>query len=298
MSIFGKQDANVCYEKTGNGPDPRLGIAVRGSIPLRKMRLTNYDVSVKDIYMSGVLESVIEELDILERLKCKNIFVTNRYSSVKIWINRSSKELNAAVACPFANAVVNNFASLALKGATAGFTATTLPVIQGALTPSLGADNAKLVTDVAGKLIEKGNTTSPVGKNKSSAGSDWKGIAKDAMALASNTKAAVSKKDCDITFVGMSVQTPKFRDQKKRLNVVRRLIHNAKSRLFPDKLIVRVGSEFNKHHAGCVIDLGVRAISIHDLIMFLSIYAEQGKLLNCFHDVSSSDEVAGKVNII
>ncbi|MCW8327870.1 hypothetical protein MD588_03535 [Photobacterium sp. SDRW27] len=295
MSIFGKQDANVCYEITGNGPDPRLGIAVRGSLPLRKIRLTNYDVSVKDIYMSGVLESIIEELDILERLNCRNIFVTNRYSSVKIWINRSSKELNAAVACPFANAVINNAVGVGYQVGIAGFTSVALPVIQGALTPKL-ADKAKLVSKGLDFGVRLGNgATSPVAKGKSTVN----GIAGNALGIAVNAKAAIcSKKDSDITFVGMPVQTPKFRDQKKRLNIVRRLIHKAKTRLFPDKLIVRVGSEFNKHHAGCVIDLGVRAISIHDLIMFLSMYSEQGKLMNCFHDTSGSDEVSSQINVI
>lgn len=298
-------DATVCYEMNGCASDKRMGIAVRGSLPIRNLHKQTYDVSVKDMFMSGVIESIIAELNHIETKQDKYLFVTNRYQSIKIWINRSSKELNSATADPFANAVINNFGHLAMTGVTAGFANTTVPVLQNALNGSIGSNNVELLGKAASAIVEKGASQfSPMAKNKSAATSSdatgfslVKGIATDAIALGSNIRSAVKASECDISFVGVPVQTAVFRDKTKRKNQVRSLLQRVKQLISPDNLIVRVGSDFNRHHAGCVIDLGVRAISMHELIDFLVVYAEKNKLINCFHDRSKEPPLLGKVNV-
>ena len=298
-------DATVCYEMNGCVSDKRMGIAVRGSLPIRNLHKQAYDVSVKDMFMSGVVESIIEELNHIETKQEKYLYVTNRYQSIKIWINRSSKELNSATADPFASAVINNFGHLAMTGVTAGFANTTVPVLQNALNGSIGSNNAELLGKAASAIVEKGASQfSPVAKNKSgSTSSDAtgfslaKGLAKDAIALGSNIHSAVKASECDISFVGTPVQTAVFRDKTKRKNQVRSLLQRVKQLISPDNLIIRVGSDFNRHHAGCVIDLGVRAISMHELIDFLVVYAEKNKIINCFHDRSNEPPLLGKVKV-
>ncbi|EIA1286216.1 hypothetical protein N7893_001958 [Vibrio vulnificus] len=298
-------DATVCYEINGCVADRKMGIAVRGSLPLRNLPKQTYDVSVKDVFMSGVIESIIAELNHLETKQEKYLYVTNRYQSIKVWINRSSKELNAASATPFASAVINNAGHLVMTGATAGFANTVVPVIEGALSGSIGSNNATLVGKAANAALQKGASQfSPLAKNKSAATSAdatgmslLKGLATDGIALGGNIKAAFSTNDADVSFVGVPIETPVFRDKTKRKNKVRALLQRAKQLISPDKLIIRVGSEFNRHHAGCVIDLGVRAISVHDLIDFLTIYVEKNQLINCFHDRATESALLGKVEV-
>lgn len=299
-------EATVCYEMNGCTSDKRMGIAVRGSLPIRNLHKPAYDVSVKDMFMSGVIESVIAELNHIETKQDKYLYVTNRYQSIKIWINRSSKELNSITAYPLANAAINNVGHLVMIGATAGFANTTVPVLKNALNGSIGSNNAELFGKAANTLLEKGASQfSPIAKNKSPATSSdatgfslVKGLTTDAIALGSHIKAATQKSDCDISFVNVPVQTAIFRDKTKRKNQVRSLLQRVKQLISPDKLIIRVGSDFNRHHAGCVIDLGVRAISMHELIDFLVVYTEKNKLINCFHDRSNEPQLLGKVNVI
>lgn len=298
-------DATVCYEMNGCVSDKRMGIAVRGSLPIRHLHKPTYDVSVKDMFMSGVIESIIAELNHIETKQDKYLYVTNRYQSIKIWINRSSKELNSITAYPLANAVINNAGHLVMTGVTAGFANSTLPVLQDALKGSIGGNNAALFGQAATAMLEKGASQfSPLAKNKSSATSGdatgfslVKGIATDAIALGNNVRSAVQASECDINFAAIPVQTPEFRDKTKRKNKVRSLLQRVKQIISPDKLIIRIGSEFNRHHAGCVIDLGVRAISMHELIDFLTVYAEKNTLINCFHDRSNEPQLLGKVTV-
>ncbi|WP_232323386.1 hypothetical protein [Photobacterium sp. J15] len=286
--------------------DKKMGIAVRGALPIRNLHKSTYDVSVKDIFMSGVIESIIAELDYIETRQEKYLYVTNRYQSIKIWINRSSKELNAATACPFGSAVINNAGHLVMTGATAGFANTVVPVLEGALSGSIGSNNAEMLGKAANTMLEKGASQfSPVAKNKSASTSSdatglslASGMAQDAIALGGNIRSAVSKADSDRSFAGTPVKTPVFRDKTKRKSKVRAFLQRAKQIISPDKLIIRVGSDFNRHHAGCVIDLGVRAISMHDLIDFLTMYAEKGQFINCFHEQSDEPALEGKVKVI
>ncbi|WP_237668754.1 hypothetical protein [Vibrio sp. V39_P1S14PM300] len=306
LNLFKGEEATVCYELNGCAADKKLGIAVRGSVDLKHLRTPN-DVSVKDAFMAGTIDAIIEKLGSMEDATPRYFYVTNRYDSIKIWINKSSKELNAATACPFGNAIVHNTGHLIMTAATAGFADTVSPILKTALESPLGANNAQYAAQAAETIMSKAaGQFSPVGKN-ASASTDAeatgfslaKGLLTDAKYLVNGTRQALKgNKNSDVNFTGMPVETPPHKDKTKRRNKIKSLIHKAKQVVSPEKLIIRVGSEFNKHHAGTVIDLGVRAISFHDLIEFLTYYAEEHKLVNCFHDRSGENGLTNRVNVI
>ncbi|MDC5822260.1 hypothetical protein OPW19_20810 [Vibrio europaeus] len=305
-------DATICYEANGCAADRKLGIAVRGIIDLaspNSLLKGPYDVSVKDVCLSGTLEAIVVGLDKMETRNPRYFYVTNRYESIKIWINKPSDTLNAAVENPFADAVIHNLSGIAMAWAGPKFGETVSPVLKG-LIPSQAGEGIKTATGMLAEqiLAQGGNVVSPKSKAtspNSSIGnsavnlSNIKDVVLDGYTIGKQIANAVSSTNSyDITFKGTPPQTPVFRDKSKRKNKVRSMLIKAKNIFAPDKVLIRVGSEFNKHHAGTVIDLGVRSISCHDLIDFLTYYSEKGKLMNCFHDRSNDNALVAKINVI
>ena len=281
-------EASIYYEVCGGAShlDPRNKLAFNRRAPLTYMKMSKYDVSVSDIVLAGSLNNIVEQLILIYKRGNPSIYINNGYKSIKIWINKKDASLSKPRSMPFADAIIRNTGYLAIKGtgAQVGSTvATIFPALSDISTNAKIAGNLiceNSAAELTSSFVNSVMKIAVKSKVKPVSQSTFMGTTKtlkNIKQIKNNLQALHSTPDVDFRIT----DSPYVPLQNDLIN--NRASRVAKLKTLVDKdYIIKIGSNFNRNHAGVVIDLATNLIKMDELINFLTIYEEEKKFVNCF----------------
>lgn len=304
-------EGKVFYQAHSAHAHPRAGLMVQQPVPLSFIKMSRYDVSVSDIVMTGPLAKIVEALHAIS-LRSQSIYTTERHQTIKVWFNRHDKKIEKAALHPMAEAMLHNVSFLALKGIGVGLGTTVTDLLRG-----VGVDNVPIrigIDSVLGDhalgeafkqtLLETSVfelMSQPIdllfktvwqkhlkSQHSSPLKSEPQGKAallKLKAVLDKHIKPLLKPHALDVGVDVNISRQPYCMPKGWKNTALAPLFTRVKARaslLTADDYIVRVGSSFNAHHAGFVVDLDTHTIEIDELVYFLSYYEENKALVNCF----------------
>ncbi|KLN63626.1 hypothetical protein [Vibrio sp. VPAP30] len=304
-------EGKIFYQAHSMHAHPSAGLMVQQPVPLSFIKMSRYDASVSDIVMTGPLAKIIESLHAIS-LRSESIYTTDKHKTIKVWFNRIDRKIEKTPMYPMAEAMIHNTSFLIIKGTGVGLGSTVVDLLQGVgvndVSFRLGLDSIfsgelkdsplkdimlemsvfELLSQPIDLLFKKVWTKHLKSKHSSPLKSDPQGKAaflKLKSLVEKHIKPLVKPHHLDVG-VDMNISSIPYSMPKgwKNTNLAP-LFSRVKARaslLTADDYIIRVGSSFNKHHAGFVVDLDTHNIEIDELVYFLSYYEENKKLVNCF----------------
>lgn len=304
-------EGKIFYQSHSAHSHPAAGLMVQQPVPLSFIRMSKYDVSVSDIVMTGPMAKIVESLHAIS-LKSRSIYTTNRHKTVKVWFNKIDRKLEKAPLYPMVEAMIHNASFLAIKGSGIGLGSTLADLLEHSGVNNsilrIGVDSIldddslssafkdavfeislfDLTSQSVDLLFKKVWTGHLKSKHSSPLKSDPQGKAAllKLKSLAENHIKPLIKPHhlvagTDANISSLQYEMPEGWKNTNLAPLLKRIKIRA-SLATADDYIIRVGSHFNKHHAGFVVDLDTHSIDIDELVYFLSYYEENKKLVNCF----------------
>ncbi|MFY2507985.1 hypothetical protein ACN3E9_06785 [Vibrio pectenicida] len=313
-----RSDGKIFYQSCSSYAHPTAGTMVQQPIPLSFIRRQRYDVSVSDIVMTGPLAKIISSLHTIS-LRSQSIYTTDKHKTVKVWLNRLDKKTAKAPLYPMLESMLHNTSFLALKGVGVGLGQTVVDLLQGAgvndasfcfgLESILGSEIRdsplrdaildvsvfELLTQPIDLLFKKACIKHLKSKHASPLKTEPQGKAaflKLKSLVEKHIKPLIRPTQLDSGVdVNISRLLYNMPQGWKNTNLAPLMtrVKATSCLITADDYIIRVGSNFNKHHAGFVVDLDTNNIEIDELVYFLSYYQENKKLVNCFLNSGLND---------
>jgi hypothetical protein len=302
--------ANVFFQNASMISHVATGLMMQPHVPISAIPMSQYDVSVRDLVMTGKIHEII---NLINRLPCNKstIITSGNYGTLKVHINIPNGHINKVSLYPVAQAAIHNANFLVLNAVAGSISA---PVSQ--LLKLTGIDTVniynlmrqkvdnkilnvylkefietitvgELVSQSADFLLEK--ALSSKSKNKillrpSIIEADKKSFMNFISILKNHIKPLIHpslvERGADVSISQYSYISPECRD-KEHYEFISWL-KNKMNSVIKNDFIIKVGSNFNRSHAGVVIDLETRSIGMDELMFFLSVFDRKNKLVNCF----------------
>ncbi|WP_332631470.1 hypothetical protein [Citrobacter sp. ESBL3] len=312
-----KMSTNVFFQNASMIPSAATGLMIQHPIPISAIPMSQYDVSVRDLVMTGKIRIILAQLDDISK-NSNPIITSGNHGTLKIHINTPNNNINKVSLYPVVQTAISNANFLVLKAVGGGLSA---PVSQ--LIKLAGLDTVNLYSLTGNKLqgtlqvthLKEFLSKITVGDliNKSTdflfkkamsemsqhtlylrpsiMQADKKPFFKFIKVLKAHIKPLVLpsavEQGADVSICHYPYVSPK-RWEKEHHAFIGALKNKVNSVIKNDYLI-KIGSHFNRNHAGLVIDLETHHIAIDELMFFLSVFDSKNKLVNCFLDSGLHD---------